>query len=133
MTEIREQVMAALGTVIEPELDRDIVSLNMVRDLTVEQGVALFTIVLTTPACPLKDVFIERCNDALLGKVSGINEIRINWDAQVPTDRRIHGRLDVPMNCIIAIASGKGGRGQEHCSHQSCGLSRRSRRERGPD
>lgn len=112
MSIIEDQVMAALSTVIEPELNRDIVSLNMVRDLKVGKGVAQFTIVLTTPACPLKDVFIERCNDALLGKVSGINEIRINWDAQVPTDRRIHGRLDVPMKSIVAIASGKGGVGK---------------------
>ncbi|MCY3796874.1 MAG: Mrp/NBP35 family ATP-binding protein [Chloroflexi bacterium] len=112
MSSIDEQVMVALSTVIEPELNRDIVSLNMVRDLEVENGVARFTIVLTTPACPLKDVFIERCNDALLGKVSGIDEIRINWDAQVPTDRRIHGRLDVPMKSIVAIASGKGGVGK---------------------
>ncbi|MCY3978121.1 MAG: Mrp/NBP35 family ATP-binding protein [Chloroflexi bacterium] len=112
MSSIDEQAMAALSTVIEPELNRDIVSLNMVRDLEVENGVARFTIVLTTPACPMKDVFIERCNDALLGKVSGINEIRINWDAQVPTDRRIHGRLDVPMKSIVAIASGKGGVGK---------------------
>ncbi|MYE26176.1 MAG: Mrp/NBP35 family ATP-binding protein [Chloroflexi bacterium] len=112
MSSIDEQVMAALSTVIEPELNRDIVSLNMVRDLEVENGVARFTIVLTTPACPMKDVFVERCNDALLGKVSGIDEIRINWDAQVPTDRRIHGRLDVPMKSIVAIASGKGGVGK---------------------
>lgn len=112
MTKIHEQVMAALGTVIEPELHRDIVSLNMVRDLKVADGSAEFTIVLTTPACPLKDVFIERCNAALLGKVAGVNEVRINWDAQVPTDRRIHGRLDVPMNSIVAIASGKGGVGK---------------------
>ena len=112
MSSIDEQVMAALSTVIEPELNRDIVSLNMVRDLEVEEGVAQFTIVLTTPACPLKDVFVERCNDALLGKVAGVNEIRIKWDAQVPTDRRIHGRLDVPMKSIVAIASGKGGVGK---------------------
>ena len=112
MTNINDQVMAALGTVIEPELNRDIVSLNMVRDLEVTDGLAEFTIVLTTPACPLKDVFVERCNAALLGKVAGVDRIRINWDAQVPVDRRIHGRLDVPMNSIVAIASGKGGVGK---------------------
>ena len=112
MSKINEQVMQALGTVIEPELNRDIVSLNMVRDLRVNAGAAEFTIVLTTPACPLKDVFVERCTDALIGKVAGIERIHINWDAQVPTDRRIHGRLDVPMNSIVAIASGKGGVGK---------------------
>ncbi len=112
MSNINEKVMQALGTVIEPELNSDIVSLNMVRDLSVSDGAAEFTIVLTTPACPLKDVFVERCNDALIGKVDGIERIRINWDAQVPTDRRIHGRLDVPMNSIVAIGSGKGGVGK---------------------
>ena len=112
MSNINEKVMQALGTVIEPELNSDIVSLNMVRDLSVSDGAAEFTIVLTTPACPLKDVFVERCNDALIGKVGGIKRIRINWDAQVPTDRRIHGRLDVPMNSIVAIGSGKGGVGK---------------------
>ena len=109
---INERVMAALSTVIEPELNRDIVSLNMVRDLRVVDGIAEFTIMLTTPACPLKDVFIDRCESALVGKVAGVDAIRINWDAQVPTDRRIHGRLDVPMNSIVAIASGKGGVGK---------------------
>ena len=112
MTNLNEAVMQALGTVIEPELNRDIVSLNMVRNLRVKDGQAEFTIVLTTPACPLKDVFIERCHAALIGQVAGIREVKINWDAQVPSDRRIHGRLDVPMNSIIAIASGKGGVGK---------------------
>ena len=112
MTNIGEQVMAALSTVIEPELNRDIVSLDMVRDLDVVDGIAEFTIVLTTPACPLKDVFVERCNAAVIGKIPGVEALRIRWDAQVPTDRRIHGRLDVPMNSIVAIASGKGGVGK---------------------
>lgn len=112
MTNLQEQVMNALSTVIEPELNKDIVSLGMVRDLKVSGDTAEFTIVLTTPACPLKDVFIQRCNDALIGKVAGIQHVKIKWDAQVPTDNRIHGRLDVPMNSIVAISSGKGGVGK---------------------
>lgn len=112
MSDRNEAVRQALATVIEPELNRDIISLDMVKDLQVDGSVARFTIVLTTPACPLKDVFIERCNAAVLGKVPGIEGLDIRWDAQVPTDRRIHGRLDVPMHCIIAVASGKGGVGK---------------------
>ncbi len=108
----QDLVMKALSTVIEPELHRDIVSLNMVRDLTVEDGVARFTIVLTTPACPLKDVFLERCNAAVLGHVPGVERLDIRWDAQVPTDRRIQGMLNAPMKSIIAISSGKGGVGK---------------------
>lgn len=110
--DIKQQIMAALSTVIEPELHQDIVSLNMVRDLTIEGNTARFTIVLTTPACPLKNVFLERCNAAVIGKVPGIERLDIGWDAQVPTDRKIHGRLDVPMRSIIAVASGKGGVGK---------------------
>ncbi len=112
MSERNEAVRQALATVIEPELNQDIISLDMVKDLQVEGPVARFTIVLTTPACPLKDVFIERCNAAVLGRVPGVERLDIRWDAQVPADRRIHGRLDVPMNCIIAVASGKGGVGK---------------------
>jgi ATP-binding protein involved in chromosome partitioning len=68
--------------------------------------------VLTTPACPLKGVFVKNCKAAVIGTVPGINHVEITWDAQVPTDRRMTGRLDVPMRSIIAIASGKGGVGK---------------------
>jgi ATP-binding protein involved in chromosome partitioning len=116
MTDKRDQIMAALSTVIEPELHRDIVSLNMVRDLVIEGDTARFTLVLTTPACPLKGVFQQRCNAAVVGQVPGINHLEINWDAQVPTDRKIHGRLDIPMRSLIAVASGKGGVGKSTVS-----------------
>ncbi len=116
MSDINQQIMAALSTVIEPELHRDIVSLNMVRDLNIQGNTAHFTIVLTTPACPLKNVFLERCNAAVIGHVQGIEKLEISWDAQVPTDRKIHGRLDVPMRSLIAVASGKGGVGKSTVS-----------------
>ncbi len=112
MSEIKNQVMAALSTVIEPELHRDIVSLNMVRDLEIAGDTAKFTLVLTTPACPLKHVFVRLCDEAVIGRVPGINRLDIQWDAQVPTDKRFHGRLDVPMKSIIAVGSGKGGVGK---------------------
>ncbi|QPC81017.1 Mrp/NBP35 family ATP-binding protein [Phototrophicus methaneseepsis] len=116
MSDIREQVMAALSTVIEPELHKDIVSLNMVRDLEIDGGTARFTIVLTTPACPLKDVFLKRCEEAVLGTVPGIEQLDIRWDSQVPVDRRIQGRLNAPMRSIIAVSSGKGGVGKSTVS-----------------
>lgn len=112
MSDVKQQVLDALSTVIEPELHQDIVSLKMVRDLTVEGDTAHFTIVLTTPACPLKNVFQDLCNAAVIGKVPGIQRVDIKWDSQVPTDRRIQGNLDVPMKSIIAVASGKGGVGK---------------------
>lgn len=117
MSNRNEQVMAALSTVIEPELHQDIVSLNMVRDLEITGDTARFTIVLTTPACPLKSVFEDRCNAAVVANgVAGVQKLDIRWDAQVPTDRKIHGTLNVPMRSIIAVASGKGGVGKSTVS-----------------
>ena len=116
MTDKKELVLQALSTVIEPELHQDIVTLKMVRDLSIEDTTAKFTIVLTTPACPLKDVFIQRCNAAVVGKVAGIEKLDIRWDAQVPTDRRIMGQFSAPMKSIIAVGSGKGGVGKSSVS-----------------
>ncbi|MCI0714083.1 MAG: Mrp/NBP35 family ATP-binding protein [Chloroflexi bacterium] len=106
---LHEKAMKALSTVIEPELGRDIVTLDMVRDLTIENGVANFTIVLTTPACPLKGVFIRECERVLL-PIDGIDHVNIKWDANVP--RGLHGNLDMPLQNIIAVGSGKGGVGK---------------------
>ncbi len=106
-----DAVMHALSTVIEPELRRDIVSLNMVRDLQIEGDVARFRFVLTTPACPLKDVIEEQAR-AAVAKVNGIRGVEIVWDSKVPTDSRIHGTIQVPVRNTIAITSGKGGVGK---------------------
>ncbi|MBN1562363.1 MAG: DUF59 domain-containing protein, partial [Anaerolineae bacterium] len=108
--------MAALSTVIEPELHRDLVTLNMVRDVSVsDDGIAHFTIVLTTPACPLKDVMYKAAHDAVT-KVEGITDVDIKWDANVPTDGRIFGRLEMPIRSIVAVSSGKGGVGKSTVS-----------------
>jgi ATP-binding protein involved in chromosome partitioning len=113
MTEqaLYDAVMQALGTVIEPELHKDLVTLKMVRDLSVDDGVARFTLVLTTPACPLKDMIHEAARKAVLG-VPGIRDIDVKWESNVPQDRRLHGRLDIAMRNIVAVGSGKGGVGK---------------------
>jgi ATP-binding protein involved in chromosome partitioning len=109
---LHDAVMAALGTVIEPELHRDLVTLKMVRDLAVtEDGVAHFTIMLTTPACPLKDVMYQAAQAAVL-KVKGITGVDIKWDSNVPTDGRIFSQIQVPIRSIVAVSSGKGGVGK---------------------
>lgn len=112
MTESNDLIMKQLSTVIEPELHRDIVSLGMVRDLSVEGSTLTFTLILTTPACPLKHVFVRNIDEAILGKVPGIDKVDIKWDSEVPADKRILGRMDVPMRSIIAVSSGKGGVGK---------------------
>ncbi len=103
------QARQALCGVIDPDLKRDIVSLDMVQDLTIEDGVASFRFVLTTPACPLKDHFIQRCEEVLL-PLDGIERVKITWDAKVP--RGLHGNLNMPIQNIVAVSSGKGGVGK---------------------
>ena len=71
----------ALRTVQEPELGRDIVTLNMVKGIAIDGANVAFTIELTTPACPLKDE-IER---NALAALEGIGAVRveITWGAMV--------------------------------------------------
>ncbi|MBI3760999.1 MAG: Mrp/NBP35 family ATP-binding protein [Chloroflexi bacterium] len=108
----KDVVMKALGTVMEPELHRDLVTLNMIKDLKINGPAVELTVVLTTPACPLRNV-IERDVRAAVGKVSGVKSVNVKWDANVPTDRRISaGQLSLPMKNTVAVASGKGGVGK---------------------
>jgi ATP-binding protein involved in chromosome partitioning len=103
--------MKALSTVIEPELHRDLVSLNMIRNLKLEGSDVNFTIMLTTPACPLRDK-MEGDARAALGRLPGIGRVTINWDANVPADRRIGDQIGQNFRNTIAVSSGKGGVGK---------------------
>jgi len=110
--QLHDEVMKALSTVMEPELHRDLVSLNMVRDLSIDDaGVAHMRVMLTTPACPLKDV-IARDIQGALARVNGIRSVDLKWDSNVPTDGRIFGQIQTPIRSVIAISSGKGGVGK---------------------
>jgi ATP-binding protein involved in chromosome partitioning len=108
-----EAAMTALRGVTDPELHRDIVSLNMVRELTVEGGTVAFTLVLTTPACPLRET-IDTDVRAALSAVPGVEHVEIEWDAEVRgSQQREGGPAPVPgVKNIIAIASNKGGVGK---------------------
>ena len=108
----RDDVLAALSTVKDPELHRDIVSLGMVKDLTVEDGRVSLTVELTTPACPLKET-IERDIRATLGAVDGIAEVALDWGANVRASLPREGQKPVEgVRNIIAVASNKGGVGK---------------------
>jgi ATP-binding protein involved in chromosome partitioning len=106
----KENVLQALSKVNEPELHRDLVTLNMVRDIEIADKVVSFTLVLTTPACPMRDVMARDVNKVL--KEIGVEEVKINWTSNVPVDNRILGQLQLPVKNVIAIASGKGGVGK---------------------
>jgi ATP-binding protein involved in chromosome partitioning len=100
-----------MSTVIEPELHRDLISLNMVRDIQIEGNDLAFTIMLTTPACPLKGK-MESDSRAALSKIDNIGKVTIKWDAQVPNDRRINQSGNMNFRNTIAVSSGKGGVGK---------------------
>ena len=103
--------MAALGKVQEPELHKDLVTLNMIRDLKVDGGQVSFAVVLTTPACPLKDHIEREARQAVLA-VPGVESVDIKLDADVPGDGRSRGLVQLPIRNAVAIASGKGGVGK---------------------
>jgi ATP-binding protein involved in chromosome partitioning len=107
--------MQALATVQEPELHKDLVSLNMIRDLTVSGGDVGFTIVLTTPACPLRAKMEQDAVDAVKA-IAGVKNVNVRFTADVRTDHRIIGRLNIPVKNIVAVASGKGGVGKSTIS-----------------
>jgi ATP-binding protein involved in chromosome partitioning len=104
-------ILSALSKVQEPELHKDLVTLNMIRDIKIEDGEVSFTIVLTTPACPLKSQIEREAREAVLD-IPNISDVRINMDANVPSDGRPRGNLNLPIKNAIAIASGKGGVGK---------------------
>lgn len=106
-----ESVRQALSTVIEPELHRDLISLNMVKDITVDDGNVAFTVVLTTPACPLKGKMEQDARNAL-ASVPGVDSVKVNWDSKVPQDRRISQQIGQQFKNSIAVSSGKGGVGK---------------------
>ncbi len=107
----KEQVLAALSKVQEPELHRDLVTLNMIQDLTVKKGVVSFTIVLTTPACPLKTRIEHEAREAVLA-LAGVEAVEIKMSSNVPSDGRPRGLVQLPIRNAIAIGSGKGGVGK---------------------
>jgi ATP-binding protein involved in chromosome partitioning len=113
MNELNEtRVLDALRTVQEPELGRDIVTLNMVRDIQVSgEGNVAFTIELTTPACPLKDEIERNARETL--QSLGARRVDVTWTSNVRRASPIQPQQLLPgVKNIIAVASGKGGVGK---------------------
>src|SRR5690606_16158546 len=100
-----------LSTVDDPDLKRDLVSLNMIRDVAVSADSVAFTVVLTTPACPLKEKIRQDCLDAVRAVVGPDIAVNINITSSVTTQRDNTPILPGVKN-IVAIASGKGGVGK---------------------
>lgn len=111
MSITKEQVIAALKTVDDPDLKKDLVTLNMVKDVVVEGTKVNFTVELTTPACPLKELIKNNCIEAVQKISSETLDIEILMTSNVTTTRQNSFVLPEVKN-IIAVASGKGGVGK---------------------
>ncbi|MBS1620331.1 MAG: Mrp/NBP35 family ATP-binding protein [Bacteroidetes bacterium] len=108
----KEKVLDALRNVQDPDLGRDIVTLNMVKDLKIDGNTVSFTLQLTTPACPLKEQMKNASVNAIKMLVSKEAVVNINFDANT-TSKRTDNRAMLPkVKNIIAVVSGKGGVGK---------------------
>lgn len=108
----REKVIAALSTVQDPDLKKDLVSLNMIQDLEISGNKISFKVVLTTPACPLKEMIRKDCVEALEKHLGTEVELDIFMTSNVTTGRLSNAPLLPGVKNIIAIGSGKGGVGK---------------------
>ncbi len=106
-----QQVLEALRSVQEPDLRRDLVTLNMIKDVKIEGDLVNFTIMLTTPACPFKQKMQNDAQQAVL-KLAGVKRVNATMTAATTADNRIRGQLNIPVKNTVAIASGKGGVGK---------------------
>jgi ATP-binding protein involved in chromosome partitioning len=104
-------VLDALRTVDDPDLRRDLVSLGMIKDVKVCEGNVAFTVVLTTPACPLKAKIEADCREAV-GKIPGVKNINVAMTADVTGRRGQRGPLVPGVKHVVAVGSGKGGVGK---------------------
>jgi ATP-binding protein involved in chromosome partitioning len=87
----QEAVLAALSKVQEPELHKDLVTLNMIRDIEITGSKVDFTVMLTTPACPLRTQIEHEARQAVMA-IPGVSEVGIKMDASVPNDGRARPR-----------------------------------------
>ena len=104
--------MAALGNVQEPDLGKDIVTLNMVKDLKIDGNHVSFTVVLTTPACPMKDMIRNACENAVKLIVNKEAVVKVNFTANTSSLRLSGDKILPKVKNIIAVVSGKGGVGK---------------------
>ena len=113
MSVVTEQlVLEALRQINDPDLHKDIVTLGFIKDVKIEGGDVAFRIVLTTPACPVKEQ-MEDAAKQLVSAIPGVMTVKVKMDAEVPKGRGFGEKVSVEgVRNIIAVSSGKGGVGK---------------------
>ncbi|RFM28815.1 Mrp/NBP35 family ATP-binding protein [Deminuibacter soli] len=106
-------ILKALSNVQEPDLGKDLVTLNMIKDIHIDGDNVSFTVVLTTPACPMKDMMRTACINAIVLFVNKQAKVQVNFTANTSSNRKDAGQQLLPgVKNIIAVVSGKGGVGK---------------------
>ncbi len=105
-------ILKALSNVQEPDLGKDLVTLNMVKDIAINGNEVSFTIVLTTPACPMKDMMRTASENAVKILVNKEAKVQVNFTANTTTTRKDNQQVLAGVKNIIAVVSGKGGVGK---------------------
>lgn len=108
----KEKILEALSNVQEPDLGKDLVTLNMVKDIEINGNAVSFTVVLTTPACPLKDMIGNACVNAIKLLVNKEADVNVNFTSNTTTKRTDLNNVLPGVKNIIAVVSGKGGVGK---------------------
>jgi ATP-binding protein involved in chromosome partitioning len=108
----KEQVLQALSNVQEPDLGKDLVTLNMIKDIEIDGNKVSFTIVLTTPACPMKDMMGHAATNAIHLLVNKEAVVIVNFTANTTSNRKDPKSVLPNVKNIIAVVSGKGGVGK---------------------
>lgn len=109
----KNSVIKALSTVNDPDLHRDLVTLNMVQQVEIDKKNIKVKIQLTTPACPLKDKIKDDCIAAIKKEIPEAESIIVEMDSKVISNNKVQGGSILPgVKNTIAVASGKGGVGK---------------------